>query len=62
MVWSFSTSDPTDTLGNTALEHDFQGVVSVNLLSGLTEPPAEPDDLQYFDIIVTNVNYVKTVD
>ena len=55
MVWSFSTSDPTDGRGNTALQHDYEGVVSLNLLSGLTDPPAEPDDLQYFDAIVTNV-------
>ena len=55
VLWSFSTSDPSDPLGATAIRHNFQGAVSVNLLSGITVPPAEPADLQYFDVAVTNV-------
>ena len=55
MVWSFSVADPTDPLGETALFHNHMGSLSVNLLSGITEPPAEPDDLRYFDVVVSNV-------
>ena len=55
MVWSFSVADPTDPLGATALFHDHMGSLSVNLLSGIIEPPAEPDDLRYFDVVVSNV-------
>ena len=55
MVWSFSVADPTDPLGMTAQRHDYVGSLSVNLLSGLIEPPAEPADLRYFDVIMPNV-------
>ena len=55
VIWSFSVSDPTDPRGETAQFHDFMGSLSVNLLSGLTEPPAEPADLRYFDVVVSNV-------
>ena len=55
MVWSYSVSDPTDPQGEMAQVHDFMGSLSVNLLSGLTEPPAEPADLSYFDVVVSNV-------
>ena len=55
MVWSFSTIDPTDPLGNSAVQHDYQGSLSVNLLSGLTDTPTEPDNLQFFDVVVSNV-------
>ena len=54
MVWSFSDADPTDALGETAQFHDYMGSLSVNLLSGI-ESPAEPDDLQYFDVLVSDV-------
>ena len=56
MVWSFGVADPTDPLGTTAQRHDYMGSLSVNLLSGLTEPPTEPTDLRYFDVIVSNVS------
>lgn len=56
MVWSFGVADPTDPLGETAAFHDYMGSLSVDLLSGLTEPPAEPDDLNYFDVVVSNVS------
>ena len=59
MVWSFSISDPTDSLGETASFHDYMGSLSVNLLSGLTEPPAEPADLKYFDVVVSNVRTIS---
>ena len=52
MVWNFSTNDPTDPLGETA---DYQGSLSVNLLSGLTDTPAEPNNLQFFDVVMSNV-------
>ena len=55
MVWSFSVADPTDPRGMTAQTHNYKGSLSVNLLSGITEPPAEPADLQYFDVVVSNV-------
>ena len=55
VIWSFSTSDPSDSLGVTALRHNFEGAVSVNLLSGITAPPADPANFQYFDVAVTNV-------
>ena len=55
VVWSFSVSDPTDSLGETAQVHDYMGSLSVNLLNGLIEPPPEPANLQYFDVVVSNV-------
>ena len=55
VVWSFNTADPTDPLGKMAKYHNFTGSVSINLLSGLPEPPAEQDNLQSFDVAVTNV-------
>ena len=60
MVWSFSVADPTDPRGMTAQYHDYKGSLSVNLLSGITEPPSEPADLQYFDVVVSNVRYPFT--
>ena len=58
MVWSFNANDPTDPLGSTATPHDYEGSVSINLLNGLTDPPDEPDDLQFFDVVVPNVKYI----
>ena len=55
VVWSFQANDPTDPLGNTAMFHDHMGVSSLNLLGGLTNAPADPNDVQSFDIGVTNV-------
>ena len=56
MVWSFGDADPTDPLGETAEFHDHMGSLSVNLLNGLTDPPVEPDDLRYFDVVVSDVS------
>lgn len=55
VVWSFSRNDPEDPLGETARFHDYQGSVSLNLLGGLSNPPKQPDNMEFFDLTVTNV-------
>lgn len=55
VVWSFSRNDPEDPLGETAQFHDYQGSVSLNLLGGLSNPPKQPDNMEFFDLTVTNV-------
>ena len=54
-MWSFNANDPTDPLGETAQFHMYQGSISLNFLGGLSNPPAEPDDIEFFDLTVTNV-------
>ena len=62
VVWSFSTSDPSDPLGETASFHNYQGSLSLNLLGGFTNPPSSPDNLQSFDFRVLNVSlYIYTM-
>lgn len=56
IIWSFSISDPTDSRGETAQFHNYQGSVSINLLGGLSDPPKEQDDLEFFDLTVSNVS------
>ena len=56
VVWSFSTSDPSDPLGKSASFHNYQGSLSLNLLGGSTNLPSDPDDVQSFDIRVLNVS------
>lgn len=55
IVWSFSGNDPSDSLGSDAAFHSHQGSLSLNLLGGLSSPTTVPDDLQSFDITVSNV-------
>ena len=55
VVWSFSRNDPEDSLGETAQFHAYEGSVSINLLGGLSNPPNQPDNMEYFDLTVTNV-------
>ena len=57
VVWSFSNNDPGpgDSLGETAQFHNYQGSVSLNLLGGLSNPPKQPDNMEFFDLTVTNV-------
>ena len=59
VVWSFSTSDPFDPLGKTARFHNYQGSLSLNLLGGFTNPPSDPDNLQSFDLRVSNVSLLN---
>ena len=59
VVWSFSMSDPSDPLGESARFHDYQGSLSLNLLGGFTSPPSDPDDLQSFDFTVSNVSLLN---
>ena len=59
-VWSFSNSDPSDPLGETAVFHNYQGSASINLLGGLASPPSEPADLQSFDLTISNVRKTQT--
>ena len=56
MVWSFSTSDPSDPCGESASIHNYQGSLSLNLLGGFTNPPSDPDDVQSFDLRVSDVS------
>ena len=56
MIWSFSTTDPANNvLDSSTPRHEFQGVTSIDLLGGLTTPPEEPADVDYFDVVVDNV-------
>ena len=55
VVWSFSRNDSMDPLGETAQFHDYQGSASLNLLGGLSNPPKQPDNMEFFDLTVTNV-------
>ncbi len=56
IIWSFSNNDPSDPLGETAVAHNYQGSVSINLLGGLASPPSEPADLQSFDLTISDVS------
>ena len=60
IVWSFNADDPSDFFGNTAEPHDYQGSLSLNLLGGLNNPPPAPDDMQSFDLTVSNVRCAST--
>lgn len=58
VVWAFNTNDPSDLLsGSSSNVHDYKGSLSLNLLGGLTNPPPAPDDLQSFDMLVSNVRH-----
>ena len=59
MVWSFSSSDPSDPFETSAWSHDYQGSLSLNLLGGFTNPPSDPDDVQSFDLRVSNVSLLN---
>lgn len=54
IIWSWQTNDPTSA--NALAMHNFQGVTSLNLLGGLPNPPQDPEDVQYFDITISNVS------
>ncbi len=55
VIWSYHSSDP---LSESAFpRHEAQGSISLNLLAGLPEDRAEPDDTMKFPITVGNVNY-----
>jgi hypothetical protein len=58
-VWSFSADggDPLDSSGNTAEIHDYQGSLSLNLLGRLRNAPPTPNDMQSFDLAVSNVRH-----
>ena len=55
VIWSFSVDDPSDSLGESAMFHNYEGSHSINLLGGLTSPPSQPADLQSFDLTISNV-------
>ncbi len=55
MVWSYSTTDPTDPTGAGAAQHKFYGARSINLISGLPERIQSPEDEDFFEITVSNV-------
>ena len=65
VVWSFRASDPADSTGSTAEAHDHKGSLSLNLLGGLRDSPPTPDDMQSFDLAVSNVrqfcNHIHSV-
>ena len=62
VVWSFSTSDPSDPFGESVRFHDYKGALCLNLLGGFTDPPSDPDDLQSFDFRVSNVSLLNNAD
>ena len=54
-MWSFRADDPLDSTGSTPEVHDYKGSLSLNLLGGLRDSPPAPDDMQSFDLAVSNV-------
>ena len=64
VVWSFSETDPTDPSGSTAMEHDYKGSRSINLLA---QSPTRNtmssllEDEEFLDIALSNVSSAKLI-
>ena len=57
MIWAFhDTAVPTSQDIPNSLRHTHRGSQSLNLLGGLPSAAPDPDDLEYYDVTLDNVN------
>ena len=55
VVWSFNSNDPTDPSGSDAMQHEFMGSRSLNLLSGLPSVDTS-DEEDFLEVLVDDVS------
>ena len=60
MVWSFNSNDPTDPSGSDAVQHDYQGSRSLNLIGGTPSVNSSVSENElYLDFTVVDVGIIE---